>query len=115
MRLYRLSQLPEVASGHVFGGIVEGRFISTGGMLFLPRKHLAHADEPRHVHDTQEVFVMLQGEAVVHFENRDEPLSAGEVMVIEPGENHHLESDAEDPPVMLYLHCGQERHPGQVK
>lgn len=113
MTLYHLRDLPLVREGHIFGGVADGKFISAGAMLYQPPGRIAHADEPRHIHDSEEVFVILQGKAVVHFDKRDVPLAAGEVMVVEPGENHHLKADRDDPPVMLYLHFGPKRHPDQ--
>ncbi len=109
MRLYRLDTLEDIDHGHVFHPLVEGEFISEGEMLFLPRGLVAHAEEPRHVHDREEIFVILQGKAIVHFDASDDPVEPGDVIVIDAGENHHLESDSDDPCVMLYLHCGAER------
>lgn len=113
MRKHKLSELSCGVGGHVLGGIVPGRFIYEGGLVFAEPGRVAHADEPRHVHEDGEIFVMLQGRGVVHLDGADETLSAGEVGVIEPDENHHLEADAEDPPVLIYLHAGPERHPNQ--
>lgn len=113
MRLYRLEALDEADHGHVFHALVEEEFISEGELLFVPRGVTAHEDEATHVHDREEIFVILQGKAVVHFDDSDEAIGPGDVMVIEPGENHHLESDEADPCVLLYLHGGPARHPDQ--
>jgi len=115
MKRYRLNDLPETEARHVFGGLVPGEFIVEGAMNFKTPGFVAHADEPRHVHDdNEEIFVILQGKARVRFDDRVEHLTAGDVVVIEPGENHHLEADEEEPCINLYLHCGPERSPQQV-
>jgi len=113
VRLYRLNHLPEGEHGQIFAGVCAGEYITAGEMLFIPRGLIAHEEESRHVHASEEVFVILQGKATVHFDEMDETIGPGDVMVIEAEENHHLESDADDPCVMLYLHCGEERHPDQ--
>lgn len=114
MKVHRLSELPTSRASHVFGGIVPGAFISMGGISFHPPGDLAHADEARHVHDSEEIFVILQGKAVVHFDGGDQPVRAGDVMVIDPDENHHLQSDRDDPCIVIWLHAGPERHPSQT-
>lgn len=114
MKRYRLSALGEAGGRHVFTGIVGGEFICEGAMSFKPPGLVTHADEPRHVHDDAEVFVILQGKARMRLDDRVEHLRAGDVVVIEPGENHHLESDERDPCINLYLHCGPQPHPTQV-
>jgi acetolactate decarboxylase len=115
VRRYRLNQLPETDARHVFGGIVGGEFISVGGMFFKSPGQISHADEQPHVHDDEEVFVILQGKARIRFDDGIESYSAGDVIVIEPRENHHFESDREDPCINLSLRCGPTRHPDQVK
>ena len=114
MRLYRLNHLPEEKEGHVFRDLVSGDYLAAGEMLFIPRGRIAHEDEARHTHETEEIFVILQGKATVHFDDADRTIGPGDVMVIDADENHHLESDADDPCVMLYLHFGEERHPDQA-
>ena len=114
MKIHRLSALPASRASHVFGGIVPGAFISMGGISFHAPGDLAHADEARHVHDSEEIFVILQGKAVVHFDGGDQPVRAGDVMVIDPDENHHLQSDRDDPCIVIWLHAGPERHPSQT-
>jgi len=113
MKVYRVADLPASDRSHIFGGVVPGEFIHEGGMVFEGPGNLAHADEERHTHPDGEVFLILQGDAVVHLDDGDQALSAGDVAVIEPDENHHLESDERNPCVVIWLHCGPERHPRQ--
>ncbi len=114
MKRYRLHTLPETEGRHVFAGIVPGEFISEGAMNLKSPGFVSHAGESRHVHAEEEIFVILQGKARVRFDDRVEHLTAGDVVVIEPGENHHLEADERDPCINLYLHCGEKPSPLQA-
>ncbi len=115
MKRYRLSELPPSAASHIFGGIFPGDHIYQGGVVFCGPGRVAHADEERHVHPDGEIFLMLQGRGVVHLDEGDQPVAAGDVVVIEPDENHHLESDRDDPCVVVWLHCGPDPHPDQAR
>ena len=114
MKRYRLNTLPDTQARHVFGGIVPGEFISEGAMNFKSPGFVSHAGEARHVHAEEEIFVILQGKARVRFDDRVEYLTAGDVVVIEPGENHHLEADEQDPCINLYIGCGPKPNPQQL-
>jgi mannose-6-phosphate isomerase-like protein (cupin superfamily) len=119
MKRYRLSDLPEVREGHFLSGIVPGEFLSGGGLGFKKPGFRTHSAEgpggsDLHVHpDEYEVFVFLQGKGVMQVEGKSYPFTTGDVFVIEPGEDHHLVSDAADPCVNLWLHMGPRRHPDQ--
>ena len=67
---------------------------------------MSGAGEARHVHAEEEIFVILQGKARVRLDDRVEHLTAGDLVVIEPGENHHLEADEQDPCINLHIGCG---------
>ena len=114
MKRYRLNTSPDTNARHVFAGIVPGEFISEGAMNFKSPGFVSHAGEPRHVHAEEEIFVILQGKARVRFDDRVEHLTVGDVVVIEPGENHHLEADKQDPCISLYIGCGAKPNPLQV-
>ena len=113
MRRYRLRDLPEDEGRHIFSGVVDGAFITGGAMNIKAPGHKSHAAEPRHVHDSEEIFVILQGKAYVRLDDGVEALTAGDVAVIQPGENHHLEGDVQEPCINLYIHCGDVPHPEQ--
>ena len=66
-----------------------------------------------HVHEDSEVFVILQGGGVMELDGERHPVTTGDVLVVEPGEDHHLVADERDPCVGLYLHAGPKRHPKQ--
>lgn len=119
MRRYRLRDLPDVHEGHFLAGLVPGEFLRDGGLGFKPAGLRTHSgDGPsgsdRHVHSDCEVFVILQGKAVMEVDGRRVPLRTGDVLIVEPGEDHHLVADAEDPCINLWLHAGSTRHPDQA-
>ncbi len=118
MKRYRLEDLSDVREGHVFQGILPGAYISNGGMGFKkPGQRTHSSDGPggsdRHVHGEHEGFVILQGKAEMEVNGKRYPLVAGDIVVVEPGEDHHLISDVNDPCINLWLHAGPGRHPDQ--
>jgi hypothetical protein len=41
-------------------------------------------------------------------------MTVGDVLVVEPGENHHLIVDDDNPCINIWCHAGAERHPAQT-
>jgi mannose-6-phosphate isomerase-like protein (cupin superfamily) len=111
MRRYRLNELPDAGTGHIFRGIVSGPYIWQEAAVEFRRPGEV---VPWGVHDDEEIYVILQGKARVRLENSVEHLSAGDVLVLEPGERHQFESDECEPCVQMYAHCGPEPHANQV-
>lgn len=118
MKRMRLKDLPDPSSGHFLEGLAPGRYLCEGGLSFKPPGLRTHShDGPGgsdlHVHDDCEVFIILQGRAQMELDGKLHQLTTGDVVVVEPGEDHHLISDAEDPCVNLWLQAGSRRHPDQ--
>jgi len=130
MKRYRLNELSDVREGHFLKGILPGKFIREGTMGYKAPGFRTHTGEPPspseglrrssgpggsdvHVHDDCEAFVILQGKAVMECDGKEYALVTGDVLVIEPGEDHHLVADKDDPCINLWLHGGPERHPDQ--
>lgn len=119
MKRYRLTELPDNRDGHFLKGIIGGRFLCMGGMGFKKPGVRTHSNDgpggtDRHVHDDDcEVFVILQGKARMELNGEMHPMTTGDVIVVEPGEDHHLISDDDDPCVNLWLHAGPQRHKDQ--
>jgi mannose-6-phosphate isomerase-like protein (cupin superfamily) len=109
---------------HILSGIIPGAYLTRGGLNFKAPGHRSHDMDcecpacdgaGRHVHeDDHEVFIILQGKACIEVNGESHPLAVGDVVVCEPGEDHHLISDDEDPCVNIYLHAGSQPHPKQV-
>ena len=110
MKRSRLDKLPAAGGRHVFSGIVTGPYIWQEAAVEFRKPG---EEVPPASHDDEEIYVILQGKARVHLDTGVEHLSAGDVMVIEPGETHRFVSDEEEPCVQMYLHCGPEPHPQQ--
>jgi mannose-6-phosphate isomerase-like protein (cupin superfamily) len=121
MKQYRLNQLADLKDGqHILDGIMPGQFISYGGLAFEKPGARAHTNDgpggiDYHVHKDCEAFLILQGKGTVEI-NKDHfyPATAGDVIIIEPGEDHHLTSSVEDPIVVVWFHCGPERNERQI-
>jgi mannose-6-phosphate isomerase-like protein (cupin superfamily) len=121
MRLLRITDLADIREGHFLAGVLPGAYLCDGGLGFkAPGLRTHTADGPggsdRHVHPHDcEAFVLLQGRAIMEVDGKPYPLVSGDVCIIEPGEDHHLVSDRDDPCVNLWLHAGEQRHPGQAQ
>jgi len=64
--------------------------------------------EDYHVHDCEEAFVVLQGKGILPMGPFDNPsevheVQTGDVVIIEPGEDHHLTGSTDDPPAVLWF------------
>lgn len=120
MKRFRLSDLNPFGSEHILTGIIPGKYLSQGGIGFKAPGQRSHDvgctcpacdGKGRHVHaDDCEAFIILQGRAQMQIDGESHDLRAGDVVVCEPGEDHHLVADADDPCVNIYLHAGNSHH-----
>lgn len=84
------------------GGLaLPGHRVGSGGVAALETGEVSHASG-RHVHTTPEVFMVLEGRGEIRIEGRPEPYAPGDVLVVAPGEDHHLH--AAEPTVVTWLH-----------
>jgi mannose-6-phosphate isomerase-like protein (cupin superfamily) len=119
MKKFRLSSLRDTIDGHFLQDTIPGKYLSKGGLGFKKPGFRTHSNDGpdrsnHHVHDDDyEVFIILQGKAVMEINDKKIPLVTGDICIIEPGENHHLIADKGDPCVNLWLHAGPERHQDQ--
>ncbi|MFW6153754.1 MAG: cupin domain-containing protein [Planctomycetota bacterium] len=115
MKRCRLDDLTATDTSHVLADVLPGRYLNKGGLGFkAPGQRTHTADGPGgsdvHVHDDCEAFVILQGRAVMEVDGQSYDLAAGDVVIIESGEDHHLVADADDPCINLWLHAGDQPH-----
>ena len=75
--------------------------IDHGGVYVFKPGETAHP-EARHVHDTEEVFIFIQGKGVIPIDGVDYPVQTGDVVIIEAGEDHHTRSSNDDPLVAAW-------------
>lgn len=81
--------------------LLGGAVIARGGVYIFKPGEIAHP-EPRHVHDTAEVFILVQGSGVLPIDGVEYPVRTGDVFIVEAGEDHHLRSSIEDPLVSAW-------------
>ncbi|NQT93043.1 MAG: cupin domain-containing protein [Lentisphaerae bacterium] len=123
MKKLRLTDLACGEVDHILEGVIPGKYLSQGGMSFKKPGHRSHDvgctcpscdGNGRHVHtDDCEVFILLQGKARMEIDGDVHDMVTGDVVVCEPGEDHHIVSDENDPCVNLFLHASDSRHKDQ--
>lgn len=119
MKLLKIHQLPN-GNTHILSDLIPGAYLSQGGLIFQGPGDRSHDfgcpceacdDQSRHVHeDDHEAFVILQGKACMEVDGQSHSVQAGDVVICEPGEDHHLVSDMQDPCVIIYLHASDTHH-----
>ncbi len=105
MRKLRLAELGGTAES-VLATVTPGHRVADGGVATLRPGERSHP-EARHVHPTSESFLILEGRGTVEIDGVPTPIEAGDVLVVEPGEDHHLIgalTRAEPPLVTAWLH-----------
>ena len=88
------------------GGLTGGQLVERGGFRIYPDPGFRTHDEPGpHVHDKPEYFCIFQGTGTVEIDGAPaDRFEAGDVIVIDPGEDHHLISDGTVPLVFTWMH-----------
>ncbi|WP_284639432.1 cupin domain-containing protein [Paenibacillus silviterrae] len=118
MKKYRLKDLQDVESGHILQHILPGEYLSSGGLAFTKPGERSHTNDGPggidfHVHKDCEAFVVVQGKGSIEINRSFHPITTGDIIIVEPGEDHHVHSSTEDPIVTLWCHAGPERHKNQ--
>ena len=113
MRLCRLKDLPDTMEGHVFHDLLPGEQIYTGGLAFAKPGERSHTNDgpggmDRHVHEDCEAFLDHPGPGgEFEIDRASYPIkTSADLIVVEPGEGHHLVVDRQDPLVTLWCHAG---------
>jgi mannose-6-phosphate isomerase-like protein (cupin superfamily) len=113
----KIFPIQELAYGkrHILSGLIPGEYISQAGLGFKKpdqRSHDTGCDcnacdgKGKHIHENDhEVFIILHGKAKMEVDGKTHALCAGDVVICEPGEDHHLISDHDDPCVNVFLHA----------
>jgi mannose-6-phosphate isomerase-like protein (cupin superfamily) len=81
--------------------LLGGAAIARGGLYIFKPGEIAHP-EPRHVHDTAEVFIFVQGTGVIPVDGVEYPVQTGDVVIVEAGEDHHTRSSVDNPLVAAW-------------
>jgi mannose-6-phosphate isomerase-like protein (cupin superfamily) len=80
---------------------LDDKKISHGGVYVFKPGETAHP-EARHVHDTDEVFIFIQGKGVIPIDGVDYSVQTGDVVIVEAGEDHHTRGSVDDPLVAAW-------------
>ncbi len=115
MKRLRLTQLPDVNEGHILKSVLPGQFLYRGGLSFLEPGQRSHSNDgpdgrDYHVHDDCEAFVILEGQGSIEVNKALYPIGVGDIIIIEPGEDHHLISGGQTHLVTLWCHAGPDLH-----
>jgi len=118
MLRYRIGDLQDRNNGHLLQDMLPGDFICAGGLAFPKPGERSHTNDgpdgrDYHVHHDREAFVILQGKGFMEINGERHPVTTGDIIVVEPGEDHHLNASVDEPLVTLWCHAGPERHKNQ--
>src|SRR5579871_3182128 len=114
MRRYRFAELQNAGQGqHFLTGLLSGARLYKGSVSYHPPNKVTHDEERPHLEVDEEAFCMLQGHGWIEIDGLREPVRAGDILIIEPGEDHHLISSEDDPLINLWLHADASGHPSQ--
>lgn len=118
MKKLRLSDLQDKRNGHILQDVLPGAYLSSGGLSFAKRGERSHTnDGPEgrdyHVHGDCEAFLIMQGTGTMELNGEFIPVTTGDIVIVEQGEDHHLISSEDDPIVTVWCHAGANRHKNQ--
>ena len=103
MRKLRITDLAADAGGTVLAATVPEHRIDSGGVTVMAPGERSWPDV-QHVHDFPEAFLILAGRGAVEVDGARTAIAAGDLLIVEPGEEHHLVSSVERPLVTTWLH-----------
>ena len=75
--------------------------LTDGGIYIFKPGEKAHNEA--HTHDVTEVLIFIQGKGLVPIDGVEYPLKTGDVVIVEPGEDHRTTSSVEDPLVVAWF------------
>ncbi|MEV6300263.1 cupin domain-containing protein [Actinoplanes sp. NPDC051861] len=107
MRKLSVAELEAHHRGPTFTSVLPGHVVQKGGFrVYAEPNFRTHDGEPgRHTHTVPEIFVIVQGDGDVEVEGEVvDKFTAGEAVLFEPGEDHHLISRGSQPLVFVWMH-----------
>lgn len=108
MRKIRMEELRKDVGPHIFHELLSGNSIYSGGMFFLKAGEISHkrdGENAVHIHEEEEVFYFFEGKAKVCIDGIEYPAEAGDIFLIQAGEDHHIIAGETDLPVGCWLHA----------
>jgi mannose-6-phosphate isomerase-like protein (cupin superfamily) len=103
VKILSLADLGGRGGGPVLTDAVPGYHIERGGITRYLNGERSHP-EGHHIHTVPEMFVILQGTGVIEVDGAPTPFQAGDVFVIDAGEDHHLVCQGELPLISAWMH-----------
>src|SRR5262245_57602671 len=103
MKKLSVADLTARGNGPVVATAVPGYLIARGGLSPYEAGQRSHP-EGEHTHTVPELFCILQGSGLVEIDGAHTPFEAGDVLLVEPGEDHHLISQGDVPLVSVWMH-----------
>ena len=103
MKRFDVSELVGGGAGPVVAAMAPGYQVERGGITRYEVGERSHP-EGRHTHTVPEVFVIMQGSGVIEIDGSAQAFEAGDVFVVEPGEDHHLVSYGDVPLLSAWMH-----------
>jgi mannose-6-phosphate isomerase-like protein (cupin superfamily) len=107
MKRFKFSDLHSEGPEHIAANLVPDKYIVHGGLSFHTVGWRTHP-EGEHRHAYYEVFGIMQGRGEIEINGQREPIHAGEVLVIEPDEDHHVVGDPDYPIINLWFNFADE-------
>ena len=114
MKKLRIKDLDDINTGHILKNIMPGNFIYRGGLSFSKPGQRSHTNDgpdgiDYHIHDDHEAFIIIQGTGQMEVNKNIFDVFPGDIIIIDPGEDHHLISSSDSPIVTVYCHAGPEK------
>ena len=103
MKKLSIADLTGRADGPVLSDAVPGYHIERGGITRYETGQRSHP-EGYHIHTVPEAFCILQGSGVIEIDGQPTPFQAGDVFIVEPGEDHHLVCQGDVPLLSAWMH-----------
>lgn len=107
MRKVTFADLGRGGTGPVLQAVIPGGLVDRGGFRIYPEPGFRTHDDGTapHVHTTHEVFCIFQGSGQIEIDGViADRFEAGDIVVMEPGEDHHLISEGTVPLVFTWMH-----------
>ena len=108
--------LHDIKKGHILSSIINEKYICEGMLRFGKPGFRTHSSKEKseddfHIH---EIFFILQGKACIELNKNNYNIKAGDVFIVEPGEDHHLIVDKNDPAVYIWFRANNTRNKNQI-
>lgn len=103
MKQFTIADLVAGDEGPILAGILPDHRMERGGITryeFGTRSH----PEGHHTHPHPEIFVIFQGSGFIEIDGEPTPFRAGDVFLVEPGEDHHVNSRGDIPLMSAWMH-----------